>query len=69
MRIETTGVVLSMQLILPTGLVYRIVESQIINFVININIIHTEGLLWQFQRAIEQVAEFSLSRDTPVTEC
>jgi len=69
MRIETTGVVLSMQLILPTGLVYRTVGSQIITFVINIKIIHTEGLLWQFQRAIEQVTEFFLCRDTPVTEC
>ena len=63
------GVVLSMQLILPTGLVYRTVESQSITLVININIIHMEGLLWKFQRAIEQVAEFSLCRDTLVTEC
>ena len=64
-----TGVVLSMQLIVLMGLVYRTVESQSITFVINIKIIYMEGLLWQFQRAIEQVAEFSLCRDTPVTEC
>ena len=63
------GVVLSMQLILPTGLVYRTVESQSITFVINIKIIHTEGLLWRFRRVIEQVVEFPLCRDTPVTEC
>ena len=64
-----TVVVLSMQLILSMGLVYRTIESQSIPFFINIKIIHTEGLLWQFQRVIEQVAEFPLCRDIPVTEC
>ena len=62
-----TGVVLSMQLILSMGLVYRTVESQSIIFGIHIKIIHMEGLLWKFQRAIEQVAKFSLCRDTSVT--
>ena len=59
MRIETTGVVLSMQLILSMGLAEMIVASEIIAFVINTQTIHTEGLLLRFLRAIEQFDEFS----------
>ena len=45
------------------------VASKIITFVIHTKIIHTEGLLLRFLRVIEQFVEFSLCRDTPVTEC
>ena len=60
MRIEMMVFVLSMQLILPTGLAYMTIPSEIIAFVINIEILHTEGLLLRFLRAIEQFEEFSL---------
>ena len=63
------GVFLSMQLILPMGLVYRIVESQSITFVINIKIIHMEGLLFQVLKVIEKFEEFSLCRENPIIEC
>ena len=45
------------------------VASNITAFIKNTQIIQTEGLLLRFLRVIEKFVEFSLCRDTLVTEC